>query len=323
MMGPEESAHVLTRCNKSGETITMGRALEYCDRISSKGNNYLKRVARFLPNKTKYHLFCATYAAMRVIDDAVDEQFLARPEDERSDGRQAMLGTVDKWLTQSEQAAAGAYRTISSSFEPFVFEALNLVLRGTQLGLAPWRKLATSMRRDVREEGFQTWNDFLSYCEGACVAPATIFLYILGCDVDREKNSTISWPEPPDHYARDMAIFCYIVHILRDLPRDARQNSQILTIPGEFLSAAKIRTQEFATAVISENVRVVEPVLHRLIDLAQDYEARAEEQLAKLGRLLGKREYRIVWVLHKLYSRTFRVIRNDFAKQLEEARQAT
>lgn len=299
----------------------MGRAFEYCDRISSKGNNYLKRVARFLPNKTKYHLFCATYAAMRVIDDAVDEQFLTRPHQERRQGRQDMLGVVDKWLAQAEAAAVGAYGTISSSFEPFVFEALNMVLRGTQLGLAPWRKLAVSMKRDVREEGFGTWNDFLSYCEGACVAPATIFLYILGCEVDKEKNSSLSWPEPPDHYARDMAIFCYIVHILRDLPEDAKQNNQILTIPGEFFSSARMKTQEFTAAVLAGNISAAEPVLCRLIDLAHDYETRAERQLNRLGRLLGSREYRIVWVLHKLYSRTFRLIRNDYARQLEEAQQ--
>ncbi len=299
----------------------MGRAQEYCDRISSKGNNYLKRVARFLPDKTKYHLFCATYAAMRVIDDAVDEQFLARPSQERQRGRQAMLGVVDKWLAQAEAAAVGAYGSISSSFEPFVFEALNLVLRGTQLGLAPWRKLAASMRRDVQEEGFGTWNDFLTYCEGACVAPATIFLYILGCDVDKEKNSSLSWPEPPDQYARDMAIFCYIVHILRDLPEDVRQNSQILTIPGEFFSTARVKTQVFAAAVLSGNISAAEPVLNRLIEMAHDYERRAERQLGRLDRLLGTREYRIVWVLHKLYSRTFRLIRNDYARQLEQARQ--
>ncbi len=301
----------------------IGRALEYCDKISSKGNNYLKRVARFLPDRTKYRLFCATYAAMRVIDDAVDENFLARPEEERRDDRQAMLGLVDKWLAQAEASAAGAYRTISSSFEPFVFEALNVVLKGTEIGLAPWRKLAASMRRDVREEGFSTWKDFLAYCEGACVAPATIFLYILGCDVDNDENSSLSWPEPPDRYARDMAIFCYIVHILRDLPEDARQNSQILTIPGEFLSNAKMRTQEFAAAVLTGNARAMEPVLGRLIELAHQYEARAEAQLGRLYRLLGGREYRIVWVLHRLYSRTFRLIRNDFARQLEEARQTT
>ncbi len=301
----------------------LGRAMAYCDRISSQGNNYLNRVSQFLPDPVKYRLFSATYAAMRVIDDAVDEEFLAQPTDRRREGRQAMLSLVDRWLSQAEDAAGGAYRTLSSSFEPVVFEALNFVLRGTELGLAPWRKLAASMKRDIREETLHTWNDFLAYCEGACVAPATIFLYILGCRVDSEKRSTLSWPEPPDHYARDMAIFCYLVHILRDLPKDVRQNNQLLTIPVEFFSGASIRVQEFTHAILAGNSHEAAPVIGKMIEQAHQYEKRAEDQLRRLRGLLDRREYRMVWVLHKLYSRTFRTIRNDYKKMLMQSPQAS
>lgn len=294
----------------------IARALDYCDHVSSQRNNYLKRVSRFLPNRAKYRLFCTTYAAMRVIDDAVDEEFLTRPENERVGRRDSMNGLIDKWLGQAEEAAGGAYRTISSSFEPFVFEALNVVLKGSQIGLGPWRELASSMKRDVAEEALDTWNDFLRYCEGACVAPAAIFLYILGCRIDDKDCSHLDWPEPPDSYARDMAIFCYLVHILRDLPEDVQKNRQILTIPLEFFTRTSLRAHDFVSAIRKGEWKATAPLLQIMVGRAEEYERRAESQLERLSLIMPKREYRIVWLLHKLYVRTFRRLCRKYEKTI-------
>ena len=73
----------------------LSAALERCARVAVAGRNNLSQAAAMLENPTKYRLFAATYAAMRVLDDAVDVAFLSRPPGERAATRGETVALVD------------------------------------------------------------------------------------------------------------------------------------------------------------------------------------------------------------------------------------
>ena len=59
------------------------------------------------------------------------------------------------------------------------------------------------------------WEDFDRYAEGATVCPTEIYLYILLCDQQSQGGFSYEAAEDLRNQARDMALFCYLVHIAR------------------------------------------------------------------------------------------------------------
>ena len=121
------------------------------------------------------------------------------------------------------------------------------------------------MRRDVQEQPLQTWQQFLDYCEGATVAPAEVFIHILGSR-DNPDRLHCELPKPLGHYARDMAVFCYLVHIIRDLPADAQHTDQLLTVPEDLLLQHDLDKGRLKDAL---SLGKLEPVVTLAVDLAE------------------------------------------------------
>jgi phytoene synthase len=77
------------------------------------------------------------------------------------------------------------------------------------------------MQSDVMSSSFKTWRDLYSYMQGASVAPAVIFMYLVLMRPDPSGRFQTTWSYPQVHAAtEDLAIFCYCVHILRDVADD-------------------------------------------------------------------------------------------------------
>ena len=161
------------------ETPTLRDAIRSCEEIAAGNNSTLFHAARLLP-RYRRDLFSVTYAAMRVIDDRVDEGFLTLPENEREAQRAVVSGEVETWrLETAEQSATGALpATVSTAFSGLV--------ASSDLGPGPWNGLAAALQEDVAEREMAEWRDFEAYAEGATVAPAEIFIYLLAC---KETNS--------------------------------------------------------------------------------------------------------------------------------------
>jgi phytoene synthase len=291
-------------------------ALAHCEQVALQGKNNLFRAAQYLAAKPRYHLFTATYAAMRVVDDAVDVDFLGKPAEERERQRGSALSGIDRWLRQVEDAAAGTLELGETALEPGIFMVLSRYLPESDLTLEPWRALASSMRHDVLETQLSSWDDFLAYCEGASVAPASVFIYILACRLEGGWRTSLSLPMPPADYARAMALFCYVVHILRDLPKDARRTGQLVTIPRDVLAEAGLTLEPFCRAVRDDDLASIAPVLRVLLGHATRYGDEARATIERLSGFLGRREQRILWVLFHWYRSTFETVRDGYAKVL-------
>src|SRR6185295_12872475 len=84
-----------------------------------------------------------------------------------------------------------------------------------------WRNFFVAMHRDLEVHRFATYRDFLDYTEGAAVAPTTIYLYLVASR-SRAAGEPYRLPEGFDLIGsgRQLGIFAYLGHILRDLATD-------------------------------------------------------------------------------------------------------
>ena len=246
----------------------------------------------------KRMLFEAAYATMRVIDDFVDDDFLARSEEERIRTRSAARDRVAAWLTASEAAISGAPETSGiPAIEAQLCRALRQAARGGDLPSDPWHNLAAAMQFDVDERALDSWQDFKTYCEGATVAPAAVFLYVLQARIGAD--DTIQAGIPADvlaAQARDMAIFCYLVHILRDFAKDFARGGQLVTIPQECFVAHNLTRQQ-----VSADPMAALPLLQDLAARAQEHRVAARRMADNLKTTLGGVEARILVSLLSIY----------------------
>jgi phytoene/squalene synthetase len=88
------------------------------------------------------------------------------------------------------------------------------------------------MEYDLSHNGFESFIVFLRYTEGAAIAPASIFTHL--CGVRQQDNHC----QPPAYdirkTARHLAIFSYLVHIIRDFQKDTLAN--LVYFPSDLLS---------------------------------------------------------------------------------------
>jgi len=304
-------------------TAPLRDAVAACETIAKGNNSTLFHAAALLP-RYRRDVFCVAYAAMRVIDDAVDAEFLGLPPSEREHRRAAMAAKVESWRRQTaEQATQGP-------LPPLVARGFDLVIHPTDLGPAPWDGLAAALQEDVAEAPMADWAAFERYAEGATVAPATIFIYLLSC---REVPGGLvhGLPRVCRYYAADLGVFCYLVHILRDLARDAgaqgpdapgpRLAHRLITLPDAALDAAGLDRRSLSDA-LAEREATPDPD-PRLDHLAADLLMRTDRRrramrarLSELAPLLGPRERAAIDALVQVYEKLHKDLRAGFIRRI-------
>ena len=158
--------------------------------------------------------YCAAktcYKFMRAIDDLIDNhkaknKFITPGE------RKEFTSSVENWLKMI---------IISKECNPQQAE-LHETIEKFRIPLWPLEDFARSMIYDINNNGFPTLEAFLTYAEGASVAPASIFVHLLGL---QKVNG--QYGIPPFEVklaATPCAIFSYIVHIIRDFQKDQLNN---------------------------------------------------------------------------------------------------
>ena len=125
---------------------------------------------------------------------------------------------------------------------------------------------AKSMIYDINNDGFPTLEAFLDYARGASVAPASIFVHLIGLTRKEGKNDV-----PPFDViavATPCAIFSYLVHIIRDFQKDQLANLSYFAddlILKHTLTRQKLH--EFAEGrPVNENFRRMIGEYYRLAD---------------------------------------------------------
>ncbi len=295
------------RCFPLADPAAAALGLELCREIAGRANANFLHAARLL-SRPRQDFFFATYAAMRVIDDFVDETFLVQPPEQRESGRDAALRTVADWSAQcvSFQAKPGP-------LHGDIVAALAATVGRSDLGQWPWPALATAMRADVEEREMRSWSDFLAYCDGATVAPAAIFIYLLAAEPDAERGFRYGLDIPARDHAIDLAIYCYIVHILRDLSKDAERSPRLITIPADMLGAVGLARDDLGRA-LRDKSPAIGALAGLLIEKALPHREAGHASLRAVGADLGLVERGALNGLIAVYDRLFESARKDALK---------
>ena len=173
--------------------------------------NPILDIAAQLWEPDRYGAFRVCYRSMRRIDDLIDDRKEAGEEITSEDAKR-LSSLLDDWLD--------AVRRGDRS-DPFRSEFLD-VIEYFRIPLWPWERLNKAMLYDLTHDGFPTLLTFMRYAEGAAIAPASIFMHLCGLKRDGDGYA------PPTYdlrlAARHLAIFSYLVHIMRDFQKDQLSN---------------------------------------------------------------------------------------------------
>ncbi len=155
----------------------------------------------------RFRAACVCYKFMRRLDDLIDDykaehNGIAQPE------RAGLEADVRQWLQVLNQTG----RTTVAGNE------LAETIDRFRLPVWALESFAVSMMYDISHDGFATLDDFIRYSAGASVAPASIFVHLVGLQEDNG-----SYSDPPfdvRQTALPCAMFSYFVHIMRDFRKD-------------------------------------------------------------------------------------------------------
>lgn len=149
----------------------LDRALAECERIASRSRSSLYVTSQFFEDRSRYEAFIAMYAVMRVIDDRID----TIPNKVRLPAGQcaALDLELDCWDTRIGAAFKGR-----SSNDPLDV-ALGAAVRTFPVPAGLWSNFIDAMRFEIRHSRFSDFTEFLAYAEGATVAPAVIYVFLL------------------------------------------------------------------------------------------------------------------------------------------------
>jgi len=213
-------------------------ALDVTEEIASKDHNNLYITSSFFKDSVKYKAFCAYYAVMRIVDDRVDNLPLSLAGNEELCNRE--LGVVNAWEQVIISCSQGIYpATFQLEACDFanaraVCESLITAFQAIPVPIILWRNFFDAMRSDILAGEFDSWSDFLTYAEGATVAPTTIYLLLIAAKRN-EANCSYELPTGFDLFTcgRHLGIFAYLGHIIRDLAEDIKNATTRLCITRE------------------------------------------------------------------------------------------
>ncbi|MCK5561161.1 MAG: squalene/phytoene synthase family protein [Thermoplasmata archaeon] len=151
------------------------------------------------------------YSYMRVIDDLIDNRKAGTPSLTEFE-QQEFATIVNDCIESINEAKPSA----------LVQKELVETIKKFRIPLWPLQRFSKSMIFDIHNNGFKTFNSFLKYAEGAAIAPASIFVHFCGV---KQENGGYRTPDfDIIEVARPAALYCYLVHIIRDFQKDQHNN---------------------------------------------------------------------------------------------------
>lgn len=253
--------------------------------IARASKSPMERAAAAL-DPLRYQVFCATYASMRVIDDYVDDAFLALPPATRASERETARAVVADWRSAATaRLATGDLLENPARFRD-VLAALEATHAVAKLDPGPWDRLAGAMTRDVDERPMPDWDAFLAYAEGATAAPAAVFIEILALRPGADGRLESQLGGPAVDRIRNSAILLYLVHIMRDLSEDAKQGAGLLTLPATLFAEFGMDATGFAAQAATDPALVAK-ARAAIAEYAERFLLPALAELTALDRDLG------------------------------------
>ncbi len=253
-------------------------------------NPILDTAARFWDDE-RYDAFKICYRSMRVVDDLVDNRKATGHRISKVERRQ-----FTSILNDLVGAIGGTIPYDSSAKELIETKARFLI------PLWPWQRLSKSMIYDLHHDGFRTFPVFLRYSEGAAIAPASVFMHL--CGVAKENGCYLTPQFDIRKAARPLALFAYLVHIIRDFQKDQNNNLNYLAdalIAENGLNRQKLREVADGGKITPGFRKLME----QYYNFAEYYRRKARRMIDKTGVYLEQRYMISLEVIYNLYLQIF------------------
>lgn len=256
----------------------------------------------------RYEAFKVCYRSMRRIDDLVDNR--------KEGGAPLTPDEIEKYASILREWFEAVER---GDEQPGFQQELLDTIRRFAIPLWPWQRLCNAMVFDLTHDGFTTLFAFRRYAEGAAIAPASIFTHL--CGVRRMSERQFAAPVYQiDREARDLALFSYFVHILRDFEKDQKRNLNYFAdnvLQEHALSASAIHDIALSGRPTADFRRLI----GRYKAVANYYRGRARRRLDRLIPTLEPAYGLSLEIIYQLYLQIFERVIPDTGTFTAEALQ--
>ncbi len=246
-------------------------------------------VAASFWDRERYEAARNCYRMMRKIDDLIDDYKSLHAEIEAT-RKPEFYRSVCAWLDSIRSAAAG-------SPDPSELQLADTLIR-FHIPLWAMEDFTRAMMYDIGHSGFSTLEDFLAYCEGASIAPASIFVHLCGLSFDGEQYHAPAFDVK--EAATPCAMFSYLVHIIRDFQKDQHNHlNYFATDVLERNGLSHPDLYEFAHGrPLTQNFRNMIEEYRRM---AEKYMNQTHDVISRIGHFLEPRYLLSLHIIFNLY----------------------
>jgi len=185
--------------------------------------------------------------------------------------------------------------------DPFI-EEFCFYIDKFKMPLWPWERLVKAMVYDLKHQGFKTLLMFIRYAEGAAVAPASVFIHL--CGVQKKQNTFIEPKYDIRLAARPLAVFSYLVHIIRDFQKD--QISDLQYFADNLLQQNSLTINDLKQVAMTGQVS---PAFRKLmttyVHIAEYYRKKARSVINQTMPMLQPRYRLSLEMIYQLYLQIF------------------
>lgn len=248
--------------------------------------NPILDIAARVWDQERYDAFKICYRSMRVIDDLVDNRKAAGPLSETE--KEMIKNSINSWLKSF---------TEKKPIDQFQEDLLTTIDK-FKIPFTPWIRMGQAMIYDLYHNGFSSLLSFLRYSEGAAIAPASIFTHLCGITKIGDKYQLPQYKIRTA--ARDLALFSYLVHIIRDFQKD-RHNG--LNYMADFYLEKYNITEIDLDNVASEN-KIPDnfrQMIGKYNSITEYYRKKARNQIDRISPLIDKRYQLSLELIYQLY----------------------
>jgi len=239
----------------------------------------------------RYEAAKICYRSMRTIDDLIDERKSTGDKISEVEKRQ-LTAKVKDWV----KMITG--KILCDSGQKQLLETITRF----QIPLWPWESFAKSMIYDIHHESFRTFPIFLRYAEGASVAPASIFMHL--CGVVKKKGCYRAPLFDIRKAAKPGAIFCYLVHIIRDFQED--QNNNLNFFADNLLATNGLNSQMLKRIAAGSKIKPeFKNLMEKYYNLAESYQRKSRRMIDKISIYLEPRYRLSLEIIYNLYLQIF------------------
>ncbi len=253
--------------------------------------NPILDIAAHIWEPERYEAFRVCYRSMRIIDDIVD--------DRKSSGERIGENEVAA-LSAQMQSWLGSIRNGTATDE--FARQFAATLRSFDIPLWPWERLCRAMVYDLTHDGFGSFLTFTRYAEGAAISPAAIFVHLCGA---KPVAGGFTRPAYDIRWAaRPLALFSYLVHIMRDFEIDQRNNLHYYA--DSILSESGLNRRDLKQIALSgAPTPAFRALMSKYHGIAEYYRREARERVNLVLPYLTARHQLSLEMIYSLYLQIF------------------